>query len=179
MKEVSLLLKEMHGLEATALQKHDVDTGMVPSSIVNAGSNNDGHPPGRDSTPAPVAPSKTQKSGRVQKPFTVAQSGTKAKSRRQAKLSCDQLRINHVTSEKKRREIVRNIYDELVDLVPDLSENENRSEQIIYMKTINYIRWLYEKNQKLRAQIYSKQKELKGDEPGFKIPDRLIWELKR
>ena len=47
------------------------------------------------------------------------------------------------------------------------------------MKTINYIRWLYEKNQKLRAQIYSRQRELKGDGPEFKIPDRLVWELKR
>ena len=169
----------MSDLKARVLQRHDVDTSVVPSSIANADSNNDTNPPGMDPILAPIAPPSTQKSRRVRKPSTLAQSATKAKSRRQAKLSCDQLRINHVTSEKKRREIVRNIYDELVDLVPDLGENENRSEQIIYMKTINYIRWLYEKNQKLRAQIYSRQKELKGDGPEFKIPDRLVWELKR
>lgn len=52
------------------------------------------------------------------------------------KLTGTQKRENHVTSEQRRREILREYYDELVRLVPDLQESENRSEWQIYMKSM-------------------------------------------
>ena len=72
------------------------------------------------------------------------------------KLSEHEVRKNHVVSEQKRREIIRMMYDDLVQIVPDLSQKENRSELAIYIKTANYLRWLYEKNQELRMRIQEK-----------------------
>lgn len=91
----------------------------------------------------------------------------KSRVKKVKRLSEDQIRINHVSSEKKRRELVRAIYDELVMLVPGLQKNENRSELIIYQKTINYLSWLYEKNGALREQLNDKSL----------LPEDLVWEL--
>ena len=91
----------------------------------------------------------------------------KSRVKKVKRLSEDQIRINHVSSEKKRRELVRAIYDELVTLVPGLQKNENRSELIIYQKTINYLSWLYEKNGALREQLNDKSL----------LPEDLVWEL--
>lgn len=94
----------------------------------------------------------------------------KTRTKKINRLSEDQIRINHVSSEKKRREMVRAIYDELIDLVPDLQKNENRSELIIYLKTINYLNWLYKKNEKLRKSLSN---------ANFEISQELVWELKK
>lgn len=91
----------------------------------------------------------------------------KSRVKKVKRLSEDQIRINHVSSEKKRRELVRAIYDELVTLVPGLQKNENRSELIIYQKTINYLSWLYEKNEALRGQLQS----------STQVSEELVWEL--
>ncbi|EDO17968.1 hypothetical protein Kpol_1054p15 [Vanderwaltozyma polyspora DSM 70294] len=77
----------------------------------------------------------------------------KPRGKRMSKLSESQIKINHVLSEKKRRELVRSIYDDLVDVVPDLTEKESRSEMIIYLKTINYLKWLYKRNAYLRSEL--------------------------
>lgn len=91
----------------------------------------------------------------------------KSRVKKVKRLSEDQIRINHVSSEKKRRELVRAIYDELVTLVPGLQKNENRSELIIYQKTINYLSWLYEKNEVLRGQLPN----------STQVSEELVWEL--
>lgn len=97
----------------------------------------------------------------------------KPRARKKNRLSETQIKQNHVTSEKRRREIVRNIYDELVNLIPDLTEKENRSELMIYTKSINYIRWLYAKNKRLRLQLIEKNPILGKDG----ILNDLTWEL--
>lgn len=97
----------------------------------------------------------------------------KPRAKKRNRLSETQIKQNHVTSEKRRREIVRNIYDELVNLVPDLTEKENRSELMIYTKSINYIRWLYAKNKRLRLQLIEKNPILGKDG----ILNDLTWEL--
>lgn len=88
------------------------------------------------------------------------------------KLTEGQVRLNHVVSEQKRRELIRAIYDELVQIVPDLSPKENRSEMVIYMKTAYYLRWLYKRNAELRKEISEKFDSKK------EIPSELIWELR-
>lgn len=52
------------------------------------------------------------------------------------RLSIDQKRENHVLGEQRRREILREHYDVLVETVPDLQEYERRSEWQIYMKSM-------------------------------------------
>ncbi|SMN21888.1 similar to Saccharomyces cerevisiae YOL108C INO4 Transcription factor required for derepression of inositol-choline-regulated genes involved in phospholipid synthesis [Maudiozyma saulgeensis] len=97
----------------------------------------------------------------------------KVRAKKMKKLSDDQIRMNHVSSEKRRRELVREIYDELVTLVPDLQKNENRSELIIYLKTINYLSWLYKKNKMLRTKIIEEHPN-----EMHKITQSMIWESK-
>lgn len=52
------------------------------------------------------------------------------------KLSPDQKRQNHVSSEQRRRQAMRETYDTLVELVPDLCDAEKRSEFMIYAKSM-------------------------------------------
>ncbi|AQZ09354.1 INO4 (YOL108C) [Zygosaccharomyces parabailii] len=100
----------------------------------------------------------------------------KPRAKKLNKLSKEEVRKNHVSSEKKRREMVRTIYDDLVNVIPDLQPSENRSEMVIYLKTINHLNWLYRSNMRLRRELEKKyQEEGKTD---YEIPESLIWELK-
>lgn len=99
----------------------------------------------------------------------------KQRAKKANKLSQDQVRKNHVVSEKRRRESVRAIYDELVNMIPDLHANENRSEIVIYLKTMNHLKWLYARNTYLRKKL--EKINLSEGEQVTKIPDHLIWEL--
>lgn len=96
----------------------------------------------------------------------------KPRAKKSNKLSDDQIRLNHVSSEKRRREMVRQIYDELVTLVPDLQKNENRSELIIYLKTKNYLSYLYQKNESLRNKLTDKNNSNDNE-----MIQNLKWEL--
>lgn len=111
----------------------------------------------------------------------------KRRTKKINKLTDGQIRINHVSSEKKRRELERAIFDELVVVVPDLQPQESRSELIIYLKSLSYLSWLYERNEKLRNQIIAKhgaipsssngtEREQNGDMSNV-VPKELIWEL--
>lgn len=97
----------------------------------------------------------------------------KQRNKKPKRLTDHQVRVNHVTSEKKRREMIRSIYDDLVRLVPGLEVTENRSELIIYLKTMAYLKWLYSKNKKLRQQI----KVHGGISEQDLIAKDLVWEL--
>lgn len=102
----------------------------------------------------------------------------KPRAKKSNKLTDDQIRLNHVSSEKRRREMVRQIYDELVTLVPDLQKNENRSELIIYLKTKNYLNYLYQKNELLRNKIINKNDSNDYGNDN-EIVQNLKWELKK
>ena len=112
----------------------------------------------------------------------------KRRSKKINKLTDGQIRINHVSSEKKRRELERAIFDELVTVVPDLQPQESRSELIIYLKSLSYLNWLYERNENIRKQIMAKRvartssnnsstEEQQNDDISDLVPRELIWEL--
>lgn len=113
----------------------------------------------------------------------------KRRSKKINKLTDGQIRINHVSSEKKRRELERAIFDELVAVVPDLQPQESRSELIIYLKSLSYLSWLYERNEKLRKKIIAKHEAKTGSSSSSDpvqeqngnirdlVPKELIWEL--
>lgn len=100
----------------------------------------------------------------------------KPRAKKLNKLTKEEVRRNHVSSEKKRRELVRTTYDELVKMIPDLQPSENRSEMVIYLKTINHLNWLYGNNKRLCGQLEEKYRELGKDD--YRIPEDLMWELK-
>lgn len=93
------------------------------------------------------------------------------------KLSDDQVRRNHVVSEQRRRELVRGIYDDLVEIVPGLERGERRSELVIYLKTINRLKWLYKRNLLLREKLREKYQAEGKSNPA--IPEWLVWDLPR
>ncbi|CCH59657.1 hypothetical protein TBLA_0B08420 [Henningerozyma blattae CBS 6284] len=102
----------------------------------------------------------------------------KPRSKKVNKLSQDQVRINHVDSEKRRRDLVRGIYDKLVETVPDLTPDEGRSEIAIYCKTINYLEWLYYRNKSLRIQLSEKIRLSTDPEvKKIKIDESLTWDI--
>lgn len=105
----------------------------------------------------------------------VAKVRKKSRIEKRNKLSHDQVRKNHVVSEQRRRELVRGIYDDLVEIVPGLERSERRSEFLIYLKTINHLKWLYKRNVLLREKLREKY-ELQG-RSNVAIPSWLIWEL--
>lgn len=100
----------------------------------------------------------------------------KPRAPKKNKLSSDQVRKNHVVSEQRRRELVRAVYDDLVEIVPDLEPSERRSEILIYLKTINHLQWLYRRNSYLRKLLTEKY-ESQG-KPAVELPNRLVWELR-
>ncbi|QLL32988.1 hypothetical protein HG536_0D05100 [Torulaspora globosa] len=100
----------------------------------------------------------------------------KPRAPKKNKLSSDQVRRNHVVSEQRRRELVRNVYDDLVEVVAGLEPSERRSEVLIYLKTINHLKWLYRRNSYLRKLLTEKY-ERQG-KPAVELPNRLVWELR-
>lgn len=64
-------------------------------------------------------------------------------------LTEEQKKRNHIRSENKRRDNIREKFDLLVELVPSLSPNESRSEHIILTKTATYIEDLRRQVQEL------------------------------
>ncbi|KAH3898750.1 Ino4p SCDLUD_005079 [Saccharomycodes ludwigii] len=98
------------------------------------------------------------------------------KPRKKKKLLTDDIkRENHIKSEQKRREMIRECYDILVGLIPDLLEEEKRSELVIYEKTIAYIKSLYHENEKLRNELIEYCSNGSGSNAG--ISNELIWEI--
>lgn len=97
----------------------------------------------------------------------------KPRKKKVNRLTDQQIRINHVSSEKKRREAIRSIYDELVGLVPDLQPTERRSELIIYIKTTAYLKWLYAKNKRLRKELLDQGKVSNTE----LLDNGLVWDL--
>ncbi|SCU80572.1 LADA_0B08350g1_1 [Lachancea dasiensis] len=94
--------------------------------------------------------------------------GTK-RSAREAALSEDQKRQNHVSCEQRRRQAMRETYDTLVEVVPDLTTDHRRSEMQIYARSYNYLVWLYQRNQELRKRV--------EEQTGSEVPHYLAWEI--
>lgn len=125
---------------------------------------------GRNGLPSDMTPPQTAHGSNGQ---TTIKRVRKPRSKKVNKLSDHQVRVNHVSSEKRRREMIRSTYDDLVEMVPGLEATESRSELIIYLKTMAYLKWLYAKNKRLRDQAQSQ-----GAISEQELLDKgLVWEL--
>ncbi|KAG1440136.1 hypothetical protein G6F56_012038 [Rhizopus delemar] len=67
-------------------------------------------------------------------------------------LTEDEKRANHITSEQKRRGMIRNGFKELTELVPSLV-NTNHSKSTVLFKSAELIRELEEKNKNLKEKV--------------------------
>ncbi|SCU91449.1 LAFA_0F03818g1_1 [Lachancea sp. 'fantastica'] len=93
-------------------------------------------------------------------------------SQRVCSLSEDQKRQNHVSSEQRRRQAMRETYDTLVEMVPDLSPEQRRSEMQIFARSYNYVVWLYERNRILREQLQKATGSQPDDALRFELPQQ-------
>lgn len=71
----------------------------------------------------------------------------------------------HIASEKKRRETIRLAFDRIVELVPDLTPAESRTEVAVLSKSANFIDQLRTENLKLIELLQQEKVE---------IPDHLV-----
>ncbi|CAO3589940.1 unnamed protein product [Absidia cylindrospora] len=106
-------------------------------------------PPPPSSSSSPIS-TKPKGSGRGRKPAHEL-------------LSDDQKKANHIASEQKRRANIRIGFDQLVGIVPNLSECQ-RSESLILHKSADYIRQLVETKNSLRDRVRELQTAL-GEVP--------------
>ncbi|KAI9047539.1 hypothetical protein LZ554_008255 [Drepanopeziza brunnea f. sp. 'monogermtubi'] len=74
--------------------------------------------------------------------------GTEEKPR----LSEQEKKANHIASEQKRRQAIRDGFDRLTELVPGL-EGQGRSESVVLKKTVDYIRVQLAERQRLTSRI--------------------------
>ncbi|KAJ3045655.1 hypothetical protein HDV00_007780 [Rhizophlyctis rosea] len=85
-------------------------------------------------------------------------------------LTEEEKRANHIESEKKRRLNIRMGFDQLVEMVPTLSQC-HRSEALILQKSVEYIENLNKKRSELTTQITSLRARL--GEQASDIPTNL------
>ncbi|KAI8374214.1 uncharacterized protein BYT42DRAFT_575476 [Radiomyces spectabilis] len=71
-------------------------------------------------------------------------------------LTDDERRANHIASEQKRRNSIRNGFKEMTDIIPTL-KNINNSKSTILFKAVDYIRHLEKRNRGLREKLRSLQ----------------------
>ena len=78
---------------------------------------------------------------------------------RRENLSEDQKRINHISSEKRRRDLIKSQFKEMCSLVPKLAETDgnnsaaavtNQSKSTVLQVVYEYILLMFEKNSRLR-----------------------------
>ena len=65
------------------------------------------------------------------------------------RLTDNQKKQNHIVSEQKRRQAIREGFDQLADLVPGM-QGQGRSEATVLQATVAYLRKLLEKKAELR-----------------------------
>jgi len=77
------------------------------------------------------------------------------RKKRRENLSEHQKRINHITSEQKRRNLIQQGFCEIHSLVPTLRSQKERgdSKSTVLLKTVDYIVELQEGNDRLRRMV--------------------------
>jgi len=77
------------------------------------------------------------------------------RKKRRENLSEQQKRINHITSEQKRRNLIQGGFNEIHNLVPTLRGQRERgdSKSTVLLKTVDYIREMREGNDRLRRML--------------------------
>ncbi|OBT39908.1 hypothetical protein VE00_09036 [Pseudogymnoascus sp. WSF 3629] len=106
------------------------------------------------------SPTNTSQAGREASANGSATSNVDDKPR----LSEHEKKANHIASEQKRRQAIREGFDRLTELVPGL-EGQGRSESIVLNKTVSYMR----QQLREREQLVERIEQLGGSvNDGFK-----------
>ncbi|KAK7204136.1 hypothetical protein BZA70DRAFT_281573 [Myxozyma melibiosi] len=68
-------------------------------------------------------------------------------------LTAEEKKANHIASEQKRRQAIREGFNRLTEVVPGLTKSQGRSETIVLQKTLAYLKDQLSENQSLVQQI--------------------------
>ena len=123
--------------------KHEISSSESPPSLSLPQRHS--IPRGPPSTYAPSSASST----------SPQPGGKPPRKKRRENLSEQQKRINHITSEQKRRNLIQEGFNEIHSLVPTLRGQRERgdSKSTVLLKTVDYIRELREGNERLRRML--------------------------
>ncbi|ANB11127.1 hypothetical protein AWJ20_3925 [Sugiyamaella lignohabitans] len=80
-----------------------------------------------------------------------------------AALSLEEKKANHIASEQRRRQAIRQEFDKICELVPDLDLSKSRSEVVVLERTVSFLLHLMEENKALRELATSHSIELPAD----------------
>lgn len=79
------------------------------------------------------------------------------------RLTEEEKKTNHIASEQKRRQAIRDGFDRLTEMVPGL-EGQGRSEGLVLKRTVDYLRQVLEERRQLIRQV---------EERGGKVHDSM------
>ena len=68
-------------------------------------------------------------------------------------LSAAEKKANHIQSEHKRRQVIRDAFDELTTIVPGLGRAQSKSEAIVLRRTVDYIKEQTDEKARLLKEI--------------------------
>ncbi|KAK9447246.1 uncharacterized protein V1518DRAFT_377074 [Limtongia smithiae] len=68
-------------------------------------------------------------------------------------LTAAEKKANHIASEQKRRQAIRDGFDRLTEVVPGLTKSQGRSEVIVLQKTLAFLKSKLDENRMLVQQI--------------------------
>ncbi|KAL1934471.1 hypothetical protein VTP01DRAFT_6653 [Rhizomucor pusillus] len=148
------------------------DLGFVPSMATYASSatqQQQQQPPGAESSSAADAAggggnANSSSASSSSKPQSARPQGRRSRKAPHELLTEAEKKANHIASEQKRRQNIRLGFDQLIEIVPSLSQG-NRSEALILQKSVEYIRHLITVKNDLKNQVRDLQSVL--GEPGF------------
>lgn len=62
-------------------------------------------------------------------------------------------KANHIQSEQKRRQVIREAFDELTSIVPGLTQAQSKSEAVVLKRTVDYIAEQKAEKEKLTKEL--------------------------
>ncbi|KAK9237527.1 hypothetical protein V1525DRAFT_403853 [Lipomyces kononenkoae] len=68
-------------------------------------------------------------------------------------LTLEEKKANHIVSEQKRRQAIRDGFDRLTEIVPGLTRSQGRSEAIVLQKTVAFLKNELEEHRNLVQRI--------------------------
>lgn len=136
---------------------------VIPTLSSSPSGLNTGSSSTTEATPASPKLASTSESNNTQPPTPAPNRGGRGKKGHHELLTEAEKKANHIASEQKRRQNIRLGFDQLVEIVPTLSQC-HRSEALILQKSVEYIQQLLMQKNELKDRVKSLQATL-GDAP--------------
>lgn len=113
------------------------------------------------STASPATDAQTSRAASASGTGVNATAGTAASlSGGDSTLTPAEKKANHIQSEQKRRQVIRDAFDELTMLVPGLGRSQSKSEAIVLRRTVEHIHAQQGERNRLMNEVEALEREL-------------------